>query len=274
MEHGAFDAVDRYNGLRVGQALGKSFAIWFKNLPAFLLLSTVAYSPNIIYTAVVTSGSLSLADLGEWSVYSIVSTLVGFLLLLTACAAILYGVIQQLRGHRAGIGESLGVGLKRLLPALGVGILCFLAVCGWIFVGSFFAALIPLVGFLFGIAGFVASLISICKLFVAVPASVIERPGIVGALRRSKELTHGYRGRIFLILLLLVAIFVAMAILGFTMNTGDEWTEAGIKLFMWIQTALSIVWTSLTATVMGVVYHDLRAIKDGVGAEELARVFE
>src|SRR5688500_15562659 len=97
MVHGEF---------RVGDALGKGFAIWFKNLPAFLVLAVLLYSPVIAYTAVTLSGDLDLDKLTWWGW---VVTALGFPLDLVVTAAVLYGTIQQLRGQHAGIGESIGV---------------------------------------------------------------------------------------------------------------------------------------------------------------------
>jgi hypothetical protein len=81
--------------------------------------------------------------------------------------------------------------------------------------------------------------------WVAVPAFVIERLGILGSLRRSKELTKGRRGRIF-------RIYVLALIAGSFLSwiVGD-----------FIATSIT---TAFSAVLVSVVYHRLRAEKEGV----------
>ncbi len=257
---------------RAGEALSKGFGIWFKNLPAFVVLSALVYSPIIVYTAMVMVGSVSFDSFTQWSW---VSGLLSMPFGLIVTAALLYGTIEQLCGRHAGIGESIGVGIKRLLPVLGVGLLSGLAILGGftllIVLGFFLGGLAILGGFILLI---IPAIIVTCMLYVAVPAAVVERPGVVGALKRSRELTAGYKMSIFGILLALgVLSFLASFILQ-KMLVPDEPSVEDIKKFVWVNLGVDIVAAALSATINGVVYHDLRAAKDGVGTEELARVFE
>ncbi|HLU68178.1 MAG TPA: hypothetical protein VKZ63_17965 [Kofleriaceae bacterium] len=245
---------------QVGRALGRGFGIWLKNLPAFLLLCVLVYSPILVYTFLTLSGLGS--DLGPEDVkaierWGIVVGLGGIVFDFIATAAILYGVIQQLNGRHAGIGESVSVGLARLFPVLGVGIL--VGIC-------------TLLGLLALIIG---AIVVGCMLYVAVPAAVMERPGVFGALQRSADLTKGYKLQIFGILLILGLIerfftfALDQAILGDAVpSMGD------VKAYFWVLMLVIITLASLNATVNAVVYHDLRVSKEGVQTEELARVFE
>lgn len=253
---------------RVGEALGRGFAIWFKNLPSFLVLAILVYSPIIVYTALVTSGAV-LDDAEKLETYNAVTVLMQFALNLIVTAAVLYGTIQQLSGRHAGIGESIGVGLKRLFPVLGVGILSGLAVAVW-----FLILLVPGVGPFLAILAIVPALIMMCLLYAAVPAAVVERPGLFGALRRSRELTSGCKGQIFGILLVLGVLSIIISYLLKSIFVSDSMTDHDMKLFIWIGLAVDIALAALSATINGVVYHDLRVAKEGVGTEDLARVFE
>src|SRR5688500_531654 len=95
-----------------GSSLGRGFGIWAKNLPSFLILAAIAYAPQLIYAA-----TLDPMELVEPKIsHRFLELGLGLIGQFVATAAILYGVIQQLRGQHAGIGESLSVGLKRLLP--------------------------------------------------------------------------------------------------------------------------------------------------------------
>ncbi len=238
---------------RAGEALSKGFAIWFKNLPAFVVLSALVYSPLIVYTVVIISGEMSTEAFQKWSW---VTGLLGFPLSLVATAAVLYGTIEQLRGRHAGIGESIGIGIKRLLPVLGVGFLSGLAI-----VAGMFLLVIP-------------GIIVACVLYVATPAAVIERPGVFGALRRSSELTKGSRWPIFGIGALLIALNLIIGYMLQKSLVSLPAELADLKKYIWLELGKSIVLASLNATINGVVYHDLRVAKEGVQTEDLARVFE
>jgi len=250
---------------RAGEALSKGFAIWFKNLPAFLVLAVLVYSPSIVYTATVTSGRI-VGEVEKLQVYNAFNLLLQFALNLVVTAAVLYGTIQQLRGRHAGIGESIGVGLKRLFPVLGVGILQAICVGVW-FVVVFLSPFLAIVAI-------VPALIIMCMLYAAVPAAVVERPGLFGALRRSRELTSGSKGSIFGILFLLGALTLVINFVLKAMFVSDSMSDHDLKVYIWINLAVDIALAALTATVNGVAYHDLRVAKDGVATEDLARVFE
>ena len=110
--------------------------------------------------------------------------------------------------------------------------------------------------------------------YVAVPAAMVERPGLLGALRRSRQLTEGYKTRVLGVVLTLgiLTLLVAQLLLG--MFEEGLMTDHQIKVSMWLGLAADIALASLNASVNAVVYRDLRAARDGTTAEDLARVFE
>lgn len=238
---------------RVGDAMAKGFAIWFKNLPAFTVLAVLVYSPIILYTGVTLAGDLDVAAIWRWWYVQICG---GFLLDLVVTAAVLYGTIEQLRGRRAGIGESIGVGIKRLLPVLGVGLLSLLCISGG--------------GFLL----LIGSVVVYCMLYLAVPVAVVERPGVLASLKRSRELTSGHKGAILGIFIVLFIFNVIVNKIVETVFITEHPTVADVKAYLWTVLAVGILIGALKAAVNGVVYHDLRVAKDGVATEDLARVFE
>ena len=213
----------------------------------------LVYSPLIVYTAIVLGGELTLDQITIWVYVSIV---LGLLLDLVVTAALVYGTFQQLRGRHASIGESIGVGLKRLFPVLGVGILA-----GLFILGGLLLLVIP-------------GLIFMCMLWVAVPVAVVERPGVVASLKRSAELTGGYRWSVFGILFVLNGIerivdkVLEKSFIDPPQDMGD------IKVYLVLVLGIGILLGSLQAVASAVGYHDLRQSKEGVGIEELARVFE
>lgn len=253
---------------RAGEALGKGFSIWAKNLPAFLVLAILVYAPVIVYTAVVASDTL-IGDTERIRTYWVVTWLLKFPLGLIVSAAVLYGTIKQLRGDPAGIAASIGFGLKRLFPVLGVGILTGILTYGW-----FALALIPGIGRALFLPAFIGFLAVLCKLYVAVPVAVVERPGLIGALRRSAQLTDHNKLRIFVVVIVLLVVATLVSFLFQGLFDEDAMTDHQLKVLIWLTLAFDIALTALNATVNGVVYHDLRRAREGVETDELARVFE
>lgn len=239
--------------LRVGDVLNKSFSIWLKNLVPFTILTAIVYLPVILYMAFLLMGELTLQGITNAGYALVVG---GLVLDFIAAAAVIYGVVQQLRGQHAGLGECLSIGIKRLLPVLAVGLLAALCV-----ILGLVALIIP---------GIIISLM----LCVAVPAAVVERPGVIGALKRSKELTDGHKGTLFAIFFILgiidkVAGFVTEKIfLGGAADMGD------VKIYLIATLAIAVVLGALGAVVTAVIYNELRRMKDGIEVDEIAKVFE
>lgn len=252
---------------RVGDALGRGIAIWLKNLPAFLVLTILVYSPVVVYTAITASRPL-LGDTATLQRYELVVFALQFPLNLVATAAVLYGAIQQLRGRHVAIADSIAVGLRRLFPVLGVGLLSTLIAGVW-----FTVVLLPF-GQALVLPALIPAVIFSCMLYVAVPAAVVERPGLFGALRRSRQLTSGRRGQIFAIILVVGVLHLIAGFLLDSFFDQDTLTDHQLKVSMWLRLGVDIALAALAAAVNGVVYHDLRAAVDGASTEELVRVFE
>ncbi len=240
----------------IGNALGTGFRVWFKNLPAFLLLSIIMYSPVLIYTySVMTEDNVFefVRKVQTWSQFMAVWGLVAQFVI---SAAIIYGVVQELSGHHASLGASVTKGLGRFFPVLLITILMILAL-----VVGFVLLLVP---------GF----IMLCMWFVAVPASVVEKPGIMGAFRRSSELTKGHRWEIFGILVVLGLMNFAITKMLETTFVDKATGLGDLKTYLGAVMGVSIAFAALQASIQGVTYFLLRREKEGTGADELARVFD
>jgi hypothetical protein len=162
--------------------------------------------------------------------------------------ALIYGVLKQLRGEPADMGDCLRVGFGRLLPILGVG---------------FLAGILSALG---AILLIVPGVILACMYWVAVPVAVVERPGVIASLKRSAQLTQGEKWSVFAILLVLIVLQnVAQAI--FNAALGDSTAGALLSLIP------TIVFGMLGAVCAAVGYHDLRVAKEGVGIDQLVSVF-
>lgn len=255
----------------IGRVLGTGFSIWFRGLPAFVALTAVVFAPYALlrWWAEVLQPSRA----ASWT-YIGVSALIQQLLALVVSATVIYAVFQRLRGRRVGVWQSITYGLGRLPAVFGVSLLVALVtIVIWVPVALLVGLGIDLGAGLLAIPSLVVYVVVQCGLWVAVPACVVERPGLTESLRRSWTLTKGSKAAIFLLLIL---FGIASAVLGFMTTilvsaiTNDDSASAQVLLSL----ALAVVMTSLTAVVNAVGYHELRLAVDGIDAGELAAIFD
>lgn len=243
-----------------GSVLSRTFSVWARNAVPFGLLGLLVHLPLVV---IAWTGSPIFE--AWWGGIAEIALRQGLSLLLTGLVA--YGVVMHLRGAPVPVGRCLSVGLSQFFPVLGVGLLVVL----WIILG--YAALI------------IPGVIVTCMLWVAVPAAVLEKQPVREALRRSQVLTKGYRMAIFLVLLALgiIGMTVGLGVYGMIVgtllfDTGDvisEETLARVRTANVVVNLLDgVIFGPLAAVAAAVGYHDLRRTKEGVGVEELAKVFE
>jgi hypothetical protein len=252
---------------RIGGVLSKTFSVYWRQFWRFLLLGLIPLIPALIFGMIY--GSLAAFHQVGVATHSGAAnglTAAQVLLQFSAQGAAIYGTFQTLQGQPFTLGQSLTIGFRRLLVMLGVVILAGLA--------GFFAAL------LFVIPGIIVG----CMLYVALPASIIEKRGVFGSLSRSAALTKGHRWAIFGLWLLIGAValvFVLLIMIPLVGTLGHRPQEAsavtlGLVGLSAVVLALVIqVFVSIFAIVLvTVVYRDLRAVKEGIGPEGLATVFD
>jgi hypothetical protein len=241
-----------------GRLLRQTISVWRRNIFKFTALLVVTVIPGLMVGVGIplvlfrqASGRPEFAKLGLVVVLLFVPLMVAALAI--QVAALTYGAAQQLAGRPVRFGAMLAAGFRRALPVMVAG-----------FIG--------LIGCLLGtIVLIVPGIIVGCALSVTVPAVVMEKMGPIAALDRSWDLTDGYRFRFF------IAYFV-LSLAGFAVNLVVQFAAvfAGraaplvILLFMFLYVPL----LSLQMLLPAVTYHELRIAKEGIGTEELAKVFE
>lgn len=238
------------NDFRVGDVLSRSLAVLLSNFLPFIAICLILSLPGYLY-ALFGNQNVDPQNI-EVSLGIIAMAIATVLLAFVATAALVYGALQELRGQHAGVGECIGRGLSLMFPVLGV------AIVSGIGVGlGLLALIIP--GVILGIMW-----------WVAVPAAVVERPGVFGALGRSAELTKGYRWRIFGLLVLIVIIqFLLAMVLGLIISVVGS--PATALFVQWLADAFI---TAFYAVVTAVGYHDLRVAKEGFDVNQIAAVFD
>jgi hypothetical protein len=204
--------------------------------------------------ATLASGAFG-ANIGRSLIGGFIAGLFGLILQGT----IIYGAVGDLNGRPVSVTDSLRVGLRAFLPLLGLGILLGLAI-------GLGLILLIVPGVLLALAW--------C---VAVPAYVVERPGIIASIQRSAELTRGSRLMIFV---LFIVYLVASIVIGIVFGAaGGILSFASGGAFslvsrVVIQPVIAVAQAMVGATGAAVLYVDLRRVRDGVGPEGLSAIFD
>ncbi|MCA9679633.1 MAG: hypothetical protein KC464_31665 [Myxococcales bacterium] len=270
--------------MSVGNVLGTGFRVFFKNLPAFLLMTVLVYAPLIAWAAITLgqSGDDPLETLERMQSFNTWGVVLLGVLEMPLAAMLTYGVVAELGGQHASVGDCIATGVKRFVPALLIMLLI-----GLVVVATMIAMLAPAgasnsPAFVWiMIIGWIVLLVTLyARWFVIIPASVIERPGIFGAFDRSGTLTAARRLRCAALVVLMWGVHFAVYIGSFAIllphfGDGDFATESldRLPVFVIVQFALWIVFAALRAVFAATAYFYLRRDKEGTSAEELASVF-
>jgi hypothetical protein len=250
----------------IGRVLETSFAVLARNIVPFGVLALGLGVLDLLAqyaTGVVASrtGQAVVSDNGAQVFWGIQgpSSLLGiatFLLSIVignlVTAAVIYGVFQDLRGQRAGIGDCLSHGLAAILPVVIASVL-FTLLAGV----AFILLIIP--GFLVWLA-----------FWLYVPAIVVEKRGIIESFKRSGFLTKGRRWATFGLWLVvgIASIVVSMLLTALSVSTIGA-SGSTVILYVWQAAA-----TAFVAVMTAVSYYYLRVDKEGVAIEDIAAVFD
>ena len=117
-------------------------------------------------------------------------------------------------------------------------------------------------------------------MWVAVPVVIVERGGVGHALQRSKDLTTGFRLRIFMLNLVLGVIMILAVGVQFGMTamlTGMGLVPGTLTMAL-VNFPISVILLgsilALSSVVVTVGYYTLRHEVEGVAPQDLAAVFE
>ena len=112
---------------------------------------------------------------------------------------------------------------------------------------------------------------------VAVPVYVVERPGVFASFGRAAALTRGSRWTIFgLFVIYVIAAIIIQALLGIIGGVLSFATIGGLPIlnFLIITPLIQVVTALIGSTGVAVLYVELRQIRDGVGPQGLAAIFD
>jgi hypothetical protein len=240
--------------LDLGVTLSKAFTIFFQGLPTLLGIAIPIYTPYIALEYFSPGPIDEFTGIRASNPYA---TLLSFFIGPFVTAAATYEVLERLRGARAGVVECLLAGVRRLVPVFFVTLLSWLAI-----VAGTICLIIP------GIFMFVV-------LSVAIPACVVERPGVLRSLERSFDLTQGSRWSIFAILLVftLLAVMLFVVLIGVAYGAKESGVSGVGEAVRWGLIVLAVLFGVLQAVLSATIYHELRTKKEGAQSDDLVQVF-
>jgi len=259
----------RQANLAIFDIMGNAISLYFRNFLLFFTVAIIVFSPIFILGFVLEGTGNPLLFRG-----------LSLLLQQVVTAAIIYGVFRKLKNQPAPLDRCLATGIGRMFPVLGVVLISTMAMALATvlpFILAFGTAyVIPGLSILFLIVAGVVMAMVYCSFYVAVPAVVAERIGVTGAIKRSLVLTKGNRLLIFaLVLLVLLVQFVVGAIVGVLLSFGlDVNFESGALTVFLAQQFVNVIFGAFSATVMALVFYNLKIQVEGVDAKELASVFD
>lgn len=240
--------------LRIGGVLSESLMIFFRNFFPFMLLAFVITSPALLFNVLVAPN----LDANQSLVYSVVVSLVDWMLSYVLVGAIAYGTFMELTAKRAPFGKVLTKGVSKIVPVIGV------AIVSQILVALGLAVLV--------IPGILMALM----LFVAVPVSIIEKTTLRESLIRSSVLTKGNRWRVLAIYLITILLIIALTVFP-TILIGlvaIDFGTASVLVWQIIGYLVGALGGAFFSVTVAVTYHDLRVANEGFDANQLAAVFD
>ena len=249
--------------LGVGNIISDSFSILMSNIVKVLVLGFVGtFIGFIINQALVGDPAQSFqpgasaASIWVPAVLSIIISMVVYSLVIALLVQVAYDA--KLNRSRP-LGDYFGPAISAIVP------LSVLSIAVGIMVGL--AAIALLIPGLWVYAVF-------CTM---APAVVIEKAGF-GALGRSAALTKEYRwpiaGALIVILIITYLIQLVAGFITVILGVGLASGFGGSLIFGIISSALGAIGYGLGGISVALIYARLREIKEGVGVDEIASVFD
>ncbi|MCH9647467.1 MAG: hypothetical protein K0U98_04460 [Deltaproteobacteria bacterium] len=234
-----------------GTLLRRSFEVTFRQPGVFFPIALMVNIPLILIT--IFSGTEVAGDAASLEAIGgpllVVSMATWLLLQPLQTGAMAYGVFKQMSGESATLSECLGAASQRLIPLLGTTLL---------------AGLVTILGMLMCI---IPGILLSFGLFVAIPVVMVERNlGIVDTLKRSWDLTDGYKVTLFVFLLVL-------GIISFIPSFLLELAPIPVVSTL-LPLALQVGLGTVQSVGQGVAYKEMRTAKEGTDTDDLLAVFE
>jgi hypothetical protein len=256
----------------LGRVVERTFASIGRNFAVFLLLALLLSGIPALATGLLLAVATGHADQSTsggpdpTTLMAIGASVSGLVFLVGAIAsfvlqaAIVYGTIADLNGRRAEFAECLSTGLRSWF---------------WLLLLAIVVTVAEVFGYILFI---VPGLMMAVAWMVAVPAQVVERTGVFGAISRSAELTRGHRWPIFglLVIYLIGAGLLQGSIPAIVSIAAASLSPTTMRFATQIvaQPLLSVTTSLIGAAGVASIYYELRSTREGIGPEALAAIFD
>jgi hypothetical protein len=270
--------------LEFGDCIATGLAAWGRNAPLCVLFNALVHAPLFAYTVSVLSGvslhrDIESAEYEAFQRWSLVTMVATFFLPMITTGLVTYGIVQQLRGQRVSLVRGLAVGLRRLLPVVGVGLVVIVLVALGMVLTAMFAVAVSR-GVWLGPLGEAVLLLLLCAVpsflliaeyWVAVPVAVLERHGLFGSLGRGRRLVSGSRWTVVGLLLVFCVTWFLVYLVTSAVSLASMRSVLARSL---VVLGVNVVVGSVYSVMNVVGYSRLRAGKEGATIEDLAKVFD
>jgi hypothetical protein len=246
-----------------GRVVGRTFGLIGRNFVMFLVLALIFV--GIPQFALVCGQSYVFATRPDLTI----ALSLGALVVTMVTNFILQGALT-----RAAVDDLTGMG-ARLGAALADGFAFFFPL--------FVVALLVSIGLMLGfILLIIPGIILAVRWAVAAPVVVVEREGPTRSIGRSAELTEDHRWAIlglsllYLVFAYAVEIGAGLAFRSFGVDSARGFVTLdtmGIT-FAAISAAIGALVTLVATVGTASLYFELRSVKDGIGFEDIAKVFD
>jgi hypothetical protein len=241
---------------RIGDVILRSWNILSRHFLTFVLLVGIAELLPLVLTLYWGDFNARIVGARPEDVFRRMGVgagigLLQFVLSAFAQAIVVYAAFQDLRGRPVSASESFQQGIQRVFPAI---------------IASVLSSMLIGIGLLLCL---IPGIIAAAAMAVVLPACVVERMGPIESMSRSSDLTTGHRWPIVLVAIAwgVIAIVIALAI----QAALPLESQLPAKLISWVWSVLATSYTSVYAAIL---YHDLRAVREGIGIHEIASVFD
>ncbi len=256
---------DTEERFEMGRVASRTFGAIGRNVATFFTLAILAVAPQLVLSAYLGVGDIARGHAilpsqfaqfySALGIVSLVSLVLGAVLQ----AALTHGTVSDLNGQKASFGSCLQTGLRTCFPVIGLSI-----VFGIALVFGFILLIVP-------------GVLMMLAWSVVVPVLVVEKTGVFGSFGRSAELTKGHRWAILGLMVVVGLISMALGLVllplhGVLILSGGG--LAGMAPYLVVSGLTHVFTTMLIAAGTAAVYYELRSIKEGIGPEQLAAVFD
>ena len=285
--------------LSLGEILDRSFAVYRRHFWLFVgigsLSAVVLLLSNLIVLAIFRGSVPNLRtvqvgahfDLIGRQIGSLIGGVLFFLAAAVTQAATVWALSEVYLGRRTTIGDSVRAVIGRWLRFLGIALwqgwslvwLPMLLIIPAVFLIGFFAARAGVAGpiaegiliFLGMTGGLAFGIISFVRNSLAIPSAVLEGLRVRPAMRRSKILAAGAKGRIFVVYLIAWCLYMVAGVLemplamiiGFGALKGEQHVLLQFVIVFVNFFAHSLV-TPVLMIGLSLVYFDQRVRQDGL----------